>query len=463
MNENNFFHRIGDWFAGSKHAERAFFNGRAELLGSKGAVYLDTDVPYKLLNSIPELFQVLTKGGNMFSNGCFKLIDIKTGKEIEDKELMELLENPNILESQNQFMHTYWMQYFSYGNQFQYKNKPTSLLKYPKSIMNISPAYMKPILTGKVWDQTDLKGIIEKYEYTENGKQRSFDTYDIIWSKYSDLDNPLIGCSPLKSIRFPLTNTNLAYDYLNIISGDKGAIGALSNSAKDMGGVIPMTEEERLRIENMYRKQYGVGDDKAGRIIVTNGTLTWQPMTYPTKDLLLLEQIDANKLTICDHFGMNINLFSSKSQTFENVRNAIIQVYQDTIIPFADQWTQKLGKELGVKEGLRLTLDYSHLAILSDKFDNLSQITTALNQAVQGGLLEREQAEQILANQIGIEVPTENKNNTLNKLNALSPIVATKVMEAFTINQALELVGLPAVTGGDKLIGELGAVPKPVA
>lgn len=398
---------ITNWFSNlfnPKHAERSFFTNRVQILGSKGAIYLDTDVPYKLFNEIPELNQVLNKKASMFSNGVFKLQDIATGQPVNDIELMKLLENPSVLESQNSFLKTYSIQFDCYGNQFIYKNKPSRLLKYPKSLINISPYYLTPEFTGKVFDQVKIEDIIKHYKYKENSTEKTFETKDIIWSKNTDLDNPLVGVSPLKSLRFPLTNTKLAYDYLNIISGDKGAIGILATSNKDGSGVLPMNPVEQTRIENAYRNDYGTGvDNDKKRIIVTGGTVSWQPMTYPTKDLLLMEQIDANKLTIVDHFGLNINLFSSKSQTFENVRNAIIQTYQDTIIPFADQFTQKLSKELGIPPNQRLYLDYSHLTILSDKFKDFNSIVAGLTQAVQGGILDAKQAQTIINNHLGLK------------------------------------------------------------
>lgn len=398
---------ITNWFQNlfnPRHAERTFFTNRVQMLGSKGAIYLDTDVPYKLFNEIPELNQVLNKKASMFSNGIFKLEDINTGQPVNDAELMKLLENPSVLESQNSFLKTYSIQFDCYGNQFIFKNKPSRLSKYPSSLINISPYYLTPEFTGKVFYQVKIEDIIKHYKYKGSNKEQTFETKDIIWSKNTDLDNPLVGVSPLKSLRFPLTNTKLAYDYLNIISGDKGAIGILSTSNKDGAGVLPMNPVEQTRIENTYRNEYGTGvDSDKKRIIVTGGTVSWQPMTYRTKDLLLMEQIDANKLTIIDHFGLNINLFSSKSQTFENVRNAIIQTYQDTIIPFADQFTQKLSKELGIPETQRLYLDYSHLAILSDKFKDFNSIVDGLTQAVTGGILDAKQAQTIINNHLGIK------------------------------------------------------------
>jgi len=402
MNENNFFHRLGDFFS-RKQSERIFFNSKSEMIGTRGAVYLDTDIPYRLYNEISELNQVINKGASMFSNGVFKVIDIKSGTQIEDVELMKLLENPNVLESQNEFLKTYWIQYHVYGNSFQYKNK-VSLKKYPYSVRNVSPRYIEPMFTGKVFEQTSLDGIIEKYKYTGQGKERYFDTNEVIWTKNADLDNPLVGTSPLKSLRFPLTNTKLAYDYLNIISGERGAIGMISTATpKDSVGSIPKDDKEIKRLEQGRLNSYGTGvDNDKARMLFTSAQVTYTPFGYPTRELMLSEQIDQNKLTICDHFNLNANLFSSKNQTYENVKNAMIQAYQDNIQPFADQWTQKFGKELGLDNTKRLILDYSHLSILNNKYEGFDGMVKSLNEAVTGGLISQQQASQIVTNHLGV-------------------------------------------------------------
>lgn len=408
MEINNLLNQIGGWFGlGSKAQEKSFFASRIQMLGRSGAVYLDTWVPYRLYNEIPELNQVVDKKANMFSNGVFKLVTVDGEKDVKDPELMKLLENPNIFQSQNKWLKNYSIQLDIYGNQFIYKNKPSMISKYPLSLVNISASCLEPVLTGKVYDQVDLTGVIKKYEYKEGGTTKTFETKDIIWTKHDDLDNPVVGCSPLKSLKFPLTNTKLAYDYLNIISGEKGALGMLKTTAKDGAGALPVTPERKMQLENQYTNDYGVGDDKKSRIKFVDGGTEWVPMTYPTGQLLLLEQIDANKLTICDHFGLNINIFSSKNQTYENVKNALIQCYNDTIIPFADAFCQTLSKELGIDPKYKLILDYSHIGILQpDKLADANLLTTQLNSvnnAVASGLLTVQQAQAIYKNSFGLD------------------------------------------------------------
>lgn len=338
----NFFQKIGS-LLGLNNEKYFFESVQSYRIGYKGAVYLDTDVPKKLFDTIPQLNQVITKKANMFANMRLVLVD-KDGNEVEDPNFQKFIENPNILQTQNEFLKLWSKQVDVYGNLFCYKSQASKLQAYPTSVNLVSPFNISPVLTGKIYDQTELSGIIEKYETRNNLSQKEFPTQDILWVKNADLDDPTIGISPLRSLKFPLSNTKLAYDYLNVISNEKGAIGMISKeNSKDAFGDIPMTPEEKKELEKAFQNSYGLGQSEDGsnkmRIQITQSAMKCQPMSYPTKELLLMEQIDANFLTIIDHYGLNVNIFSSKAQTYENVIGAIRQCYQDTIFVCADEFT----------------------------------------------------------------------------------------------------------------------------
>lgn len=405
----NFFHKIGTFF-GLNNDKYFFDSVQSYRIGYKGAVYLDTDIPKKLFDTIPQLNQVITKKANMFANMRLVLVD-KDGNEVEDPNFQKFIENPNILQTQNEFLKLWSKQVDVYGNLFCYKSQASKLQSYPTSVNLVSPFNISPVLTGKIYDQTELSGIIEKYETRNNLSQKEFPTQDILWVKNADLDDPTIGISPLRSLKFPLSNTKLAYDYLNVISNEKGAIGMISKeNSKDAFGDIPMTPEEKKELEKAFQNSYGLGQSEDGsnkmRIQITQSAMKWQPMSYPTKDLLLMEQIDTNFLTIIDHYGLNVNIFSSKAQTYENVIGAIRQCYQDTIFVCADEFTQAFGKFIGLKEGLKLKADYSHLPIFqtdeSAKSTDLKTKVETLTQLVSSQIITKEQANTIIKTELGL-------------------------------------------------------------
>lgn len=392
-----FFYELGQLFRfrRSKQAKDNFYDTRVQMEIATGQVRMSTDIPYDLYHLIPEIGAPIDKIAAMFSNGVFKFQP--TGStELHDlpKDLAELLENPNMLTSQNAFMELYMKQLLVYGNQFIYKNQP-SRITVPKSLMNISSAYITPVLTGKIFDQVDMSGVVEKFEYSENGLVRIFDTDSILWTRLPDLDNPLIGTSPLMSLKFPISNTELAYKYLNVISGEKGAIGILSNQSKDNFGGIPLTPEEKKKVELAYRQQNGIEQDQK-KIIITNSSLAWSPMSYPTKELILPEQIDANFKMILNKFGVNMYVFIDS--TYENLKHGLVSTHNDAVAPKADAFTQSLTKFIGLKGG-RLVLDYSHLPYLqkdkTTEATTFSTVSQALSTLVSAGIITSEKANKI--------------------------------------------------------------------
>lgn len=441
----NFISQFGNYFNNLfANNEKYFFNSQnSRIVGTEGAVYLDVEQPYKIFNENPSVNQVIRKKSAMFSNMELKLVD-KEGNVISDSNFDNFINNINIYQGLNSFLKTYIEQKDVYGNVFIYKNKPSNIQTYPTSVNLISARYLKPVLTGKVFDQVSLESVIKNYElYNVNGIiNKTFEQDEILWLRNTDIDDPLVGVSPLKSLKYPITNTKYAYDYLNSISSKKGAIGILSDNNKSPMGGMPLKSEEKAKIENAYIDDYGVEDGKR-KVIVSQSALQWQPMTYPTRDLLLLEQIDAYFLTIIDHFGMNANIFSNKNQTFENVKNAIIQVYQDTIIPEADLFCQEFTKFLGLQNGQKIVPSFEHVKILQD-----NSIVESITQLVQTNILTPLQAQEILKNSNNIAIDNTG-NSILDRLNGLSPIVANNMLANLTPNEVRKLVGLPAVEGGD--------------
>lgn len=424
------------------------------LIGQDGPVWLNTEKPYELYNSIPQLRTVIEKKAMMFSNMEIKLVD-KNGAVQEDIELARLLENPNCMQSQNEFLRQYKIQEQVYGNQFLYKNKPSQLLKYPIALWPISPSYMTPVMSGVVFDQIKKEDVIKNYKYNDGKVRRLYETQSILYSRIPDLDNPLIGMSPIVALKYPLTNTEKAYEYRNVIMAEKGAIGMLSNKSKDSQGAMPLTQKEKEKIEKTYLDTYGIDEGKR-RVLLTEASLEWQPMTYPTKDMLLFEEIDANMLTIIDLYGLNVNIFSNKSSTYENVKQGIVGAYQDTIIPEADLFMQSLTEFLQIPSGLRLVASYEHLSIMKENKQKgmaaLNSIVMSLDQAVKSGLIAPPQAINILANELGITPdPQTSQEQRINSINRLSPLVANAVLKELSKNETRDIVNGAPVTGGDEV------------
>jgi hypothetical protein len=180
--------------------------------------------------------------------------------------------------------------------------------------------------------------------------------------------------SRIDSLRFPLSNIQAQYKKRNVLLENIGAIGILSAKNSDMGGAIPMTPEERQGIQRDWYKR------QKDELIITESDVNWQPMSYPTKDLMLFEELTADKMAIIDAYGLNANLFSSdKGSTFTNMRDSVRMAYTDTIIPETQQMYDSMLSQWGLDQEFYLEANFDHLPILQkDEVEKASvQKTTA--------------------------------------------------------------------------------------
>ncbi len=152
---------------------------------------------------------------------------------------------------------------------------------------------------------------------------------------------------------------------------------------------------------------------------------------------------------------MNVNIFSQKNATYENVKESIKQVYQDTIQPEADKFCDALTKFLGV-EGGKLVACYDHLAILQSdqgkEAQTLQSRVTSITQLVTTNVITPSQAQSMFLSLTGIEIEASTSNVIVDKLTELSPLLANNMLHNLTINEVRGWIGLPPIAGGDELL-----------
>lgn len=331
------------------------------------------DNEFELYRTTPQLSIVINKDAQMLSNGRFVVKNLK-GEVQENHEALKLLANPNAIQNQNSWLMDYQIQKNIYGNQFIYINRAYKSA-FPSSLVNLNSAMVKVIKTGKYIKQTKIEDIIERYDVRENnGEYTPYDVNDVIFSQIINPNNPLMGLSPLHSLTMPISNIRGAYGFRNKIIVKSGALGILSSASKDQSGGIPLNTAERQRIEQQHSNDYGIHDGQSS-LIMTGSPLSWQSMSYPTKDLLLFEEVEADFKSIIDAYGHNADIYSNLNNAkYSNMNEALRQTYQNRVIPEAEQLCFNLSNRLGLTaQGLILELDYSHIEVMKDNDKQLAE------------------------------------------------------------------------------------------
>jgi hypothetical protein len=339
-----------------------------QIWGVKEAVWIDTNDWWKLYLEIPELRMVIDRRASMMSSNKPCLVDAD-GNEVTNHWFNDVLNKPNPVQSWSDLVYSLSVQDALYSNAFIYAPKRSFDIRnlfvpLPSNKIQIN-------LSGKKLKQMEQEGLIDSFVFQyddKNTEKISFD--DLIYLMTNDGMNIVKPVSRMESLKFPLSNIKASYHKRNVLLENIGAIGILSTQNNDVGGAIPMTPEEKKQIQkDWFRRQ-------KDELIITESQVDWKPMSFPTKDLMLFEELTADKIAIIDTFGMSLNIFSSeKGATFTNVRDSIRMTYQDTIIPETQQMYDAIGQQIGLTdEGLKLIAEFDHLPVMQD--DEVAVATT---------------------------------------------------------------------------------------
>jgi phage portal protein BeeE len=396
----------------------AFFGGRREyyntpkptgdsviMMGEPEFLNPETWNAHNIYMTTPQLYSVINRRGYMLASGVWKHYQAKGDGQVEeivDSPLVKLLENPNPLMNGNDHIRQLNENKCVFGNNYEYILKAFDSDEIPSGLTNISPTAVAIKTTGQYYKQTSIEDIIEYYEIREANKVLDrLAPSEINHTKTVNGVNAIKGESPMTPIHMPISNIRAAYQFRNVIMTKRGAIGILSTDKKDASGAIPLTMQERQRIEEAYKRSYGIGD-KQIQAIMTSVNLRWQAMSYPTKDLMLFEEVDADFRTIIDQYGLNDNIFSrEKGSTFTNMAEGMEQAYQSTIIPEAEELAMNKSQKYGlIERGQFLELDYSHIPVLqenqTEKADALSKKADAVLKLQQSLIYSNDEIREIV-------------------------------------------------------------------
>jgi hypothetical protein len=284
----------------------------------------------------------------------------KEGNLVTDHWINDLITKPNGVQSWSDVVYSMSVQDALYSNVVAYC--PVRSFGQRNLIITLPNNKIKINLSGKKLKQMEINDLIDSFVFTyDDGSKETIQLEDSIYLTTADGMNIVRPISRIDSLRLPLSNIMASYNKRNVLLENLGAIGILSAQSNDMGGAIPMTPEERQKIQkDWYRRQ-------KDELIITESNVNWQPMSYPTRDLMLFEELTEDKLAIIDAFGLNYNLFSSeKGATFSNVRDSIRMAYTDTIIPETQQMYDSMIAQWGLQGEYYLQANFQHLPILQD-------------------------------------------------------------------------------------------------
>jgi phage portal protein BeeE len=331
----------------------------------------------------PVLFGCIDILASAAANGKKYIVDLK-GKEIPWDSGKTGVKNaqrlfvyrPNPLQSIKEFNYERAYMFFTFGNNYVYLNNP--LKSFDTDIVNVQTMYNLPSeyvevkQTGKIYDQVDLKGIIEKYCLTNYSPVRDFEVDKIIHFNdvnTSNIGNSIIGSSRLEVLKYPITNTQLAFEAMNVILKSRGMQGIIKANNKDATGTqIPMSKEAKDEIDKTFKTEYGILEDQK-QFWISHFDIDYIKTIMNSSELGIYDEFSNNAMIISNCFGVPSELYKTymKGATFENQLQAVRRLYQDTIIPRVENEDQYYTERLHMRDyGFELRTDFSHIQALQE-------------------------------------------------------------------------------------------------
>lgn len=355
----------------------------------------------------PEVRSVIDYSADSFAE--FKYNQTIEGEQVFDTPLLNLLKNPNPIQSGQSFKKQIYKDLHVFGRAYVLKIAPSAFESNVDRVTHIwalNPTNVQPIINeSKTY--YDIDNVIEGYNVTINGSTTFIDKDAIIHLQYdtvgaTSLKDMATGISPLKTLTKPISNINISYEAQHTLLANRGALGILST---DNGDSMPLRPTEKESLQEEFSK-YGLRASQS-HIIMSNASLRWQQMAYPVKDLQLFETIENNHRSICNVLKFPILLMNYlNGSTFSNMETADKLLYTKKIIPEANAFVSKISNSF---KDIELTADFGHIEALQpdrlielEKDEKFIDILIKLLEAIQEGTMSTFTAERVLVNQMDI-------------------------------------------------------------
>jgi HK97 family phage portal protein len=291
--------------------------------------------------------------------------------EIENHELLNLIKNPNPIDSGYQFMESLVSYFLLTGNGLIEQTKLSGNRIYsdkqPIELWTVRPDRIK-IIVGK-------NGYPKQYELTTNdvSKVWEFDEIklksNLIHMKSFNPTDLWWGMSPLQAAMLSLDQSNAA---------DKWNLSLLQNSATPSGVLKVLTtaanptgtlgEAQFANLKSELELNYQ-GAQNTGRPMLLEGGLDWTQISLSPKEMSFLENKKVTSADIAEVFGVPLEMLGLGQKTFNNYAEARAAFYEETVLPLLDSILNKFNNCIAPSfgQGLYLKYDKDDIEALGNK------------------------------------------------------------------------------------------------
>lgn len=342
----------------------------------------------------PILTPALLFVSKVFSQAKFKVVNTRTGKEVDNHKLLDLLNKPNFYQNRVDFLEALMFMQIANGSAALYQKKTigfndadslylldTAKLKFPDSF--------KTLLTIKAGREEILNTYVKYEDETTDLTIRLGDIlffYDM--PQGINVSNIYEAKSRLDGLKQTLINTNDSLTAKNIILKSNGKELITGERAG-----FPLDDDEKRDAENMFGNKYGLGFGRK-RTLITKATLNWKSLHIALRDLGLDEsvKVDGNMIFTALHIPKDILSLEAKKTTYENGKQSMISYIQNEMQSSIDAYCAVFNDTDALGKNEILVGSYDHLPVMQyvnkEKYESEKVRAEALQALVDAGMPE---------------------------------------------------------------------------
>lgn len=214
--------------------------------------------------------------------------------------------------------------------------------------------------------------------------------------KHFKLWNPLDdyqGLSPLAAASISIDQNNMVskHNIALLANGARPSGAIVFKPADDAGNRLMLTDAQREQLQSDLANRFK-GVNNAGRPMLLEGDFDWKEMGMSPKDMDFMAQANMTAKDIALCFGVPSQLIGiPDAQTYANVQEARLALYEETIIPLARRIESDLNEWLAPAFGDDISISYDIDAIpaMTERRRRVYENVTA---AVRDGIISRNEA-----------------------------------------------------------------------
>lgn len=308
----------------------------------------------------PPLQSVCNRRALAFINGEISILNSagKPSTSPQSKKVLKLLNNPNPLQTRSQFLAQIHIYLDLVGYCVVVPLRPVGYEMSEAEQLYVVP----PIMAELGSNSYGLNFISGGIDYVMVGGVR-VNPADVmiiadINPSVSDMVKP---GAKIKSLELPINNIIGAYESESTLIKQRGPSGIISPEPdKQLGGAVPLIEEDKLAIQSSFNRRYGLLAGQSHIILATASALKYQKTGFNAEELGLHKAIENSTKAICDTIGFPTELMGIVNPTYSNKESADKEVFTKYIIPSSVNIAEQLGSYL-LPITDKLIFDYSHV------------------------------------------------------------------------------------------------------